>query len=122
MSDQASTATTRRNFISTGAVAAVAPFFIQTSSKGADKLPVTGSGEHQYEVIHDWGLATLPSNIKMGNTHSIIEDSQGHIYVHHTVHKDSQSSDAVLVYDEKGKFIRSWGPMFRGGAHGMHLS
>ena len=27
----------------------------------------------------------------------------------------------MVVFDEKGKFVRSFGPMFRGGAHGMHL-
>ena len=46
---------------------------------------------------------------------------QGHIYIHHTVYKDSPSPDSVVVFDEKGKFVRSFGPMFRGGAHGMHL-
>ena len=49
------------------------------------------------------------------------EDAQGHIYIHHTVHKDSQSPDSVVVFDDKGKFVRSLGAMFRGGAHGMHL-
>jgi hypothetical protein len=27
-----------------------------------------------------------------------------------------------VVFDEKGKFVRSFGPMFRGGAHGLHLN
>ena len=27
-----------------------------------------------------------------------------------------------MVFDDKGKFVRSFGAMFRGGAHGMHLS
>src|SRR5271169_479843 len=110
---------TRRNFLTAGAVAAVVPFFIKADDKSGKKLPILGDGDHKYECIHDWG--ELPSNIKYGNTHSISEDAQGHIYVHHTVHKDSQSPDAVVVFDEKGKFVRSWGAMFRGGAHGMHL-
>jgi hypothetical protein len=38
------------------------------------------------------------------------------------VYKDSPSSDSVVVFDEKGKFVRSFGPMFRGGAHGLFLS
>ena len=41
--------------------------------------------------------------------------------MHHTVYEDSPSPDSVVVFDEKGKFVRSFGPMFRGGAHGMHL-
>jgi len=111
--------TTRRNFLmAAGAAAAVAPYVIADDKTGT-KNKILGSGDHQYECIHDWG--ELPSNIKYGNTHSVAEDKQGHIYVHHTVHKDSQSPDSVVVFDAKGKFVKSWGPMFRGGAHGMHL-
>lgn len=110
---------TRRSFLTAGAIAAATPFFIKADDKSGKKLPITGEGEHKYEMIHDWG--ELPSNIKYGNTHSISEDAQGHIYVHHTVYVDSPSSDSVVVFDEKGKFVRSFGPMFRGGAHGMHL-
>ncbi|HEX4136028.1 MAG TPA: hypothetical protein VHY84_15545 [Bryobacteraceae bacterium] len=110
--------TTRRSFLMAGTVGAVAPFIIADDKTGT-KNPILGEGEHKYECIHDWG--ELPSNIKYGNTHSVCEDAQGHIYVHHTVHKDSPSPDSVVVFDEKGKFVRSWGPMFRGGAHGMFL-
>ena len=30
--------------------------------------------------------------------------------------------DAVVVYDADGKFVRSWGKEYKGGAHGLHLS
>ncbi|HYK61883.1 MAG TPA: hypothetical protein VEV85_20780 [Bryobacteraceae bacterium] len=119
MSDSIKSDTTRRTFLTASAAAAV-PFFVKADSKTDSKNKILGEGEHQYECIHDWGQ--LPSNIKYGNTHSVCEDSQGHIYVHHTVYKDSPSPDSVVVFDEKGKFVRSFGPMFRGGAHGMHLS
>ena len=119
MSESIKSDTTRRTFLTASAAAAV-PFFVKADSKTDSKNKILGEGEHQYECIHDWGQ--LPSNIKYGNTHSVCEDSQGHIYVHHTVYKDSPSPDSVVVFDEKGKFVRSFGPMFRGGAHGMHLS
>ncbi|MBV9506884.1 MAG: hypothetical protein JO323_17975 [Acidobacteriia bacterium] len=109
-------ATTRRTFL---AATAAAPF-VWADSKSGSKLPVLGQGEYQYECIHDWG--DLPPQIKYGNTHSVVEDSQGHIYIHHTVHATSQSPDAVVVFDSKGRFVRSFGAMFRGGAHGMHLN
>jgi hypothetical protein len=108
--------TTRRSFL---AASAAAPF-VWASDKAGTKNPILGQGEYQYECIHDWG--DLPPNIKYGNTHSVVEDAQGHIYIHHTVHATSQSPDAVVVFDSKGKFVRSWGAMFRGGAHGMHLN
>jgi hypothetical protein len=110
---------TRRGFLAAGAVVA-APYILKSEDKAGTKNPIIGEGEHKYECIHDWGQ--LPSNIKYGNTHSVVEDSQGHIYIHHTVYKDSPSSDSVVVFDEKGKFVRSFGPMFRGGAHGLFLS
>jgi len=109
--------TTRRSFL---AAAATAPFIMGATDKAGTKNPILGEGDHQYEAIHDWG--ELPSNIKYGNTHSVVEDSQGHIFIHHTVHKDSPSLDAVVVFDAKGKFVRSFGPMFHGGAHGMHYA
>jgi hypothetical protein len=112
--------TTRRTFLGAAAAAgAVAPF-VWADDKSGSKYPILGEGEHKYECIHDWG--DLPTNIKYGNTHSVVEDSQGHIYIHHTVHATSQSPDAVVVFDAKGKFVRSFGAMFKGGAHGMHLS
>ena len=91
----------------------------RSQDKTASKRPIIGSGEHTYEVLHDWG--ELPTHIKYGNTHGVCEDSQGHIYIHHTVHKSSQSADAMVVFDEKGKFVRSWGAEYREGAHGLHI-
>jgi hypothetical protein len=111
----------RRNFIAASAAVA-APFILGAQSKSGNKLPVIGEGEYMFEVEHDWGMASLPPTIKYGNTHSIVQDRNGHIYVHHTVHADSKSPDAVVEFDDKGKFVRSWGAMFRGGAHGMHYS
>jgi hypothetical protein len=90
------------------------------ADKAGSRNLVVKAGPYEYEVIHDWG--NLPAHIKYGNTHSVAEDSQGNIYVHHTVHASSQSPDAVVVFDEKGKFVRSFGAMFRGGAHGMHIN
>jgi hypothetical protein len=37
------------------------------------------------------------------------------------VHSTSQSGDALCVFDPAGKFVRSWGAEFRGGAHGLTL-
>jgi hypothetical protein len=108
----------RRSFL--GAAGFAAPMILGAQSKGTAPRPMIGSGEHTYEVYHDWG--ELPRNIKYGNTHGIAEDSQGHIYVHHTVHATSQSPDSVVVFDETGKFVRSWGRQFKGGAHGLHIA
>ena len=95
----------RRNFLATASAAGVAPLILGVTNKSGSKAPILGEGEHQYEALHDWG--TLPSNIRYGNTHGVCEDSQGHIYIHHTVHSTSESPDTIVVFDQDGKFVRS---------------
>lgn len=109
------TSSTRRTFL-TGLGA---PLILGATKKSGSDKPVLGEGSHKYEVTHDWG--ELPADIKYGNTHGVCEDSQRHIYVHHTVNAASESSDTMVVFDEKGKFIKSWGKQFKGGAHGLHI-
>ncbi len=113
----------RRKFLKqTGALAAlgaVAPYIL-ASDKTGTRLPVIGTGAHQYEVIHDW--AELPAGHAFGNTHGVAVDAQGHIHIKHTVNKSATTEDAVVVFDANGKYIRSWGKQYKGGAHGLHLS
>ena len=104
---------TRRGFLSGFA----GPLILGAQNKSGSAKPVVGLGAHTYEVTHDWG--DLPSEIKYGNTHGVCEDSQGRIYVHHTVNAASSSADSMVVFDAKGKFIKSWGKDFKGGAHGL---
>jgi hypothetical protein len=105
--------TTRRTFI------AAAPAILSAQNKSGSKNPILGEGAFKYECIHDWGQ--LPPSIKWGNTHGVVEDHSGNIYIHHTVNRDSESADTMVVFDAKGKFIRSWGKQFRGTAHGLHI-
>jgi len=96
-----------------------APLILGAANKSGSKKPVLGEDDHVYEVTHDWG--ELPASIKYGNTHGVCEDSQGRIYIHHTVNAASESSDTMVVFDAQGKFIKSWGKDFKGGAHGLHI-
>jgi len=108
--------TTRRRFIGTGLAA---PLILGAQDKAGSKAPVLGEGAWKYEWLGDFG--ELPASIRWGNTHNVAEDAQGNIYVHHTVYADSESPDSMVVFDRRGKFIRSWGKEFRGVAHGMWL-
>jgi hypothetical protein len=115
--------TNRRTFIKQMSVAAAAisaPNIILADDKTGSKPVILGSGEHQYECIHDWG--ELPTKIKYGNTHGVCQDRNGRIYIKHTVGAGSECSDAIVVFDENGKFITSWGSEFKGGAHGLHIN
>jgi hypothetical protein len=113
----------RRQFLKATAVttmAAAAPAYVRAQDKSGARAPILGEGAHTYECIHDWG--ELPATIKYGNTHGVCQDSQGRIYIKHTVGKGSEKDDAIVVFDESGKFITSWGAEFKGGAHGLHIN
>jgi len=92
-----------------------------TSADALDKTPkiILGSGSHKYECVHDW--LVLPNNVKWGDTQGVCQDSKGHIYISHTVGADSQSKDAIAVFDRKGKFIKTFGSRFAGGGHGIEV-
>ncbi len=114
---------TRREFLKHAAagvaLVGLAPHVI-ASDKTGNRPPVLGSGEHQYEAIHDWG--ELPAGHVYGNTHGVAVDKEGFIHIKHTVGKGAVCEDAIVVFDAEGKFVRSWGKQFKGGAHGLHLN
>jgi uncharacterized protein YfaP (DUF2135 family) len=108
----------RRKFLAAGAAAAVAgaisaPAILRATDKAATKPLITGSGEHTFQVIHDW--AQLPGHIQFGNTHAVQETADGRIIVHHTGHQ------SVCFFDPDGRFIESWGDEYVGGAHGLDI-
>ena len=114
---------TRRNFIKQTSLAAAAfsaaPYVLAQDKTGS-RPPVVGTGDFQYEVIHDWG--ELPAGHVYGNTHGVAVDAQGFVHIKHTVGKGATIDDAVVVFDADGKFVRSWGKQYKAGAHGLHLS
>lgn len=115
--------TNRRTFLrhlATAAAATTLPLQLRARAENGCKHAVAGTGEFTYEIQHDWGQ--IPSDCVLGNTHGVAEDAHGRIYVKHTVGKGSLREDAVLVFEANGRFIKSWGREFKGGAHGLHLA
>jgi DNA-binding beta-propeller fold protein YncE len=79
-----------------------------------DDGPVLGSGAHRYRWVRDW--AKLPAGMALGNTHGcVVVDSQGRVYL------NTDTENAVIVFDAQGNFLRSWGKDLAGGLHGMCL-
>lgn len=114
--------TTRRRFLKSAAAVSAGlalPPFVHSQDKSGKGPILVGAGAHRFEVQHDW--CTPPKSLQFGNTHGVCEDRAGHIYIKHTVGAGSESADAVVVFDANGKFVRSWGADFKGGAHGLHL-
>ena len=100
----------RRTFL------AAAPLLL-TTAKGQPATPRMGAGAFHYEALHDF--LQPPPTLKFGNTHGIVVTADGRIVLCHTVHKTSESPDAIAIFDADGQFIKSWGADLRGGAHGL---
>lgn len=112
--------TTRRGFLRVGAGAAAAAAavsfaapYVRAADRTGSGAVITGSGGHKFEVLKQWGQ--LPDGVRYGTTHGIAVDSQNRIYVH------NMSEHGTIVFDADGKFIKSWGADFRGGAHGIDI-
>ncbi|MEP7270052.1 MAG: hypothetical protein ABI882_01030 [Acidobacteriota bacterium] len=107
----------RRSFLSRSAgmlVSAVAAPLVLTSSRTAAASIVLGEGRHRYEWITGW--AKLPDGMAFGNTHgAVVIDRQGRVLM------NSDTENAVIIFDPNGKFIKAWGKEWKGGSHGMAL-
>lgn len=122
--DQIPQTTTRRQFLTQALLAAAGVSTLGRAWADGQTAPgampiLLGQGAHLYEWVPDW--LTPPPSIQWGDTQGIAQDSQGRIYIAHTVHSGSASGDAIVVFDKHGKFLTSWGERFRGGAHGLDL-
>ena len=98
-----------------GAAASILAPGILVKADEKDKKTVLGSGAHTYEWMGNW--CKLPDTHKFGNTHGVQVDSQGRLLVH----SQNAAPDSVFIFDTEGKFIKSWGAAYRGGAHGLQL-
>jgi DNA-binding beta-propeller fold protein YncE len=113
--------TPRFAFHSFVAVACVAflPSFVPPSRPQGDPAQASrpkpvrlGAGTHRYEWVPDW--AKLPQGVKFGNTHGCITfDKRGRVYV------NTDSDNAVMVFEPDGAYVKGWGKELRGGLHSM---
>ena len=82
----------RRTFLAT------APLLL-TTAKGQPSTPRMGAGAYHYEALHDF--LQPPPALKFGNTHGIVVTADGRIVLCDTVHKTSESPDAIAI-DTRG--------------------
>jgi len=112
----------RRQFLKTAGAAvgslAAAPMFLHATDKAGSKTPVVGKGEFTYECHHNWG--ELPDSVQWGDTHGVTVDANGLIYVKHRNH-GRKKMDSIVVFDPKGKYVRSFGKTYHGAGHGIDL-
>jgi hypothetical protein len=111
----------RRKFTETaaaGSAAIMATPLVLTAKKTASSLTI-GSGQHQYEVIHDW--PQLPEKYSWQTTHNVAVDKSENLYVIHEGDVDKPDHPAIFVFDNKGAFVRAFGNQFQGGGHGLEV-
>src|SRR5215471_13149714 len=83
---------------------------------GTDPI-ILGAGNHRYEWVRGWGK--LPEGMQLGSTHGAVQvDSQNFFYY------TTNTENAIIVFDQDGKFIKSFGKEWKAdkegnGTHGM---
>lgn len=113
----------RRQFMgttaTTAALALAAPTIV--TAKKTDSPVIVGTGAHKYEVQHMW--PQLPDKFMWQTTHNVAFDSDGLLYVIHEGRgeENPEHKDTIFVFDEDGKYVRSFGGEFIGGGHGIEI-
>jgi DNA-binding beta-propeller fold protein YncE len=75
---------------------------------------ILGEGKHKYEWVSGW--AKLPSGMSFGSTHGGVQlDSQGRVYV------NTDTENAIIVFDADGNFVKAMGKEWKGGVHCMQI-
>jgi DNA-binding beta-propeller fold protein YncE len=60
---------------------------------------------------------TMPEGWKFGRVSAVAVDGEGAVYVFHR----GKKADPMIVFDAKGKYLRSWGRGMFGNPHGMRI-
>ena len=101
------------------AAAALSPTSSLARTRQANEPILMGSGNHKYEWVRGWGK--LPAGMQYGSTHGAIQvDGKNNVYL------NTDTENAIIVFDENGKFIRSFGKEWKAdkdgnGTHDMQL-
>ena len=75
-------------------------------------MVTVGTGKYTYELVNDW--AKLPAGWVLGQT-SIVTDSQDRVYLF------NRGEHPLIVLDQDGNFLTSWGEGTLPDAHGMYI-
>ena len=111
-------AVSRREFLVAGTAASVASPLLITKCR-ADESLVIGSGEHTYEIIHQY--PKLPDQFTWQTTHNVAVDKAQNLYVIHEGDVKKKDHPSIFVFDSTGQYIRAFGSQFQGGGHGLEI-
>jgi hypothetical protein len=84
------------------------------SERSQSQPSILGGGNHRYQWVSGWGK--LPDGMMYGSTHGAVQvDSAGRVYL------NTDTENAIIVFDSDGNFIRAMGSEWKGGTHGMQI-
>lgn len=74
-----------------------------------------GHNAHQYEVVKGWGDLNANTH-PVADCHEMVIDKLGRIFL-----LTNETRNNILIYDNSGKLIESWGHKYPGG-HGLSIA
>ena len=75
---------------------------------------IYGEGQYRYTISNQWG--EVPADITLGEVAAVALDHDDNVYVF------NRGPDPMVVFDDQGNFLRSWGAEFFVRAHGAHFA
>jgi hypothetical protein len=102
----------RRLFLKQAAL--TGSFFIARDLLATDKGKVYGHGNMRYRMDAAWGQLN-PQKNPVNDCHEMVQDSNNRILL-----LTNETKNNVLVYNQSGRLLNSWGHEFP-GAHGLTI-
>jgi len=94
--------------------AALSVFFPRKASAETERI--IGHGSHRYTVDAAWGARNVDAQkFPILNCHEMVRDSRGRLLM-----LGDHVGNNVLIYDEAGNLLESWGTEYPGG-HGLSI-
>jgi len=92
----------------------------RAGAAGQGWYPHEGGGVLKYRVNIRFGEEpedTMPACWKFGRVSAVATDSRGEVYVF----QRGKKADPLIVFDSKGRYLRSWGKGMFGNPHGLRV-
>lgn len=89
------------------------------TSKRTAAQDVIGSGDYRFRFKHHW--PQLPDRFSWQTTHNVAVDPDNFLYVIHEGDAAKADHPSIFVFDQEGRFVRSFGQQFQGGGHGLDV-
>jgi hypothetical protein len=111
----------RRQFLAHSAAGVAASFAAPAiiSAAKAESEVIVGEGEHRFRVFHQW--PQLPDQFHWQTTHNVAVDRDGLLYVIHEGRAELKDHPSIFVFDQLGRYVRSFGSQYQGGGHGIEV-